>query len=148
MKTLARICALAIAVASSAQEPPPGPYVTIYHDDAVAFQFRRDRIRETGPGVYNVWLRWLWAQPRRWKSEDETARLILADIDCSCARVRELVTLHKDRTLNIYDVEEMPDPTWKTFDPKSGAGTAISRLCEFIPQVQRLNEQDAQERTD
>ena len=144
MKQLARICALALAVAASAQEPPPGPYITVYHDDAVAFQFRRDRIHETEPGVYNVWLRWLWAQPRRWKAEDETARLILVDVDCNCALVRELVTLHKDRALNIYDTEKTVAPSWKSFDAKSGAGMAIARLCEFLPQVQRLNDQDAQ----
>ena len=130
------LCAIVLALSiTAAADPPPGPYITVYHDDAVAFQFRRDRIHTIGERTYNVWLRWLWAEVRSWKGQDETARVVVAEVDCDCLRVRELIALHKDRTGFIFDVEEMPDAPWRTLDANSGAGAAIARTCKFIPEV-------------
>ncbi|HJQ35750.1 MAG TPA: hypothetical protein VKB93_01295 [Thermoanaerobaculia bacterium] len=118
---------------------PPGPYVTVYRDKAVAFQFRRDRItpRPDAEGTYLVWLRWLWAEPRPWKTDKETVRGAVADLDCKKLRVRELAVLHKNRTGTIYDSEqfEPEQQKWQSFDAKSGAGAALKRVCEFIPQL-------------
>ena len=127
--------ALAFAVLLAATGP--GPYVNVYHDDAVAFQVRRDRIKVEGEGQYRVWLRWLWAEPRPWKTDHETARVVVADVDCMKRRVRELAVLHKNREGKVYDSEELAEGQWewKSFDPQSGAAGAINRLCEFLPEL-------------
>ena len=135
---LRALLALLIALPLAAEEAPkPGPYITVYHDDAVAFQFRRDRIKQRPDGTYMVWLRWLWAEPRTWKADKETARVAVADLDCTQLRVRELAVLHKNREGTIYDREEFePEKTeWKSFDAKSGATAALKRVCEFIPEL-------------
>ena len=124
-------------------EPPakdgkPGPYVNIYNDNAVTFQVRRDRIKITGEKAYRVWLRWLWAEPQKWKADEETATVRLVDLDCkSDLRVRELAILHKNRKGEIFDTEEL-DPekaSWKVLPRDSGAGAAMARVCEFLPQL-------------
>ena len=111
-----------------------GPYVNVYHDDAVTFQVRRDRIHLRDDGRYTVWLRWLWAEPREWKSDREAARVAVADLDCAQKRVRELAVLHKNRDGEIFDVEEPPpeETQWKSFAPDSGAAATMGRLCEFV----------------
>lgn len=137
------LLALLIALPLVAQEKPKpeppkaGPYVTVYRDKAVAFQFRRDRIKPVAKDTYTVWLRWLYAAPQAWKSDNETVRGAVADLDCTKLRVRELAVLHKNREGRIYDSEQFePDQAkWKSFDAKSGAGAALKRVCEFIPKL-------------
>jgi hypothetical protein len=128
---------LAISVCAR-DASPAGPYVTVYRDDAVAFQVRRDRIKSLGDDVHHLWLRWLWAQPQPWKNQQETARVIVAHVDCAHNRVRELATLHKDQSGKIFDVEEVTsaeEAPWKSFEPGTGAAAAIQRLCEFVPKL-------------
>ncbi len=45
--------------------------------------------------------------------------------------------LHKNREATIYDREEFGPETaeWKSFDAKSGATSALKRVCEFIPEL-------------
>jgi hypothetical protein len=123
----------------SSAEGEPGPYVNVYHDDAVAFQVRRDRITVLGEGLYKVWLRWLWAEPKPWKSGVETATVIFSDLDCARLCIRELAVLHKDRDGKIFDEEERSpeESPWKSFGPQTGAGLAIAKLCKFVPELAR-----------
>lgn len=118
------------------------PYVTVYRDDAVAFQVRRDRITQRD-GIYTVWLRWLWAEPRRWKSQDETARVAIANVDCARLRVRELGILHKDRDAKIIEAEEPEHPPWQSFEEDSGAAATMKRLCEFLPKLAAESNRDS-----
>lgn len=133
LRSLAPLLLLA-AIPSFAQQQE-GPYVTVYRDDAVAFQVRRDRIKSQGDEVYLVWLRWLWAEPRTWKSDHETATIRIAGLDCAGLRVREYGALHKNRDGVIFDAEEWEDPPWKALPSGSGAEAAIARVCDFIPQL-------------
>lgn len=127
---------LLLAPYIAAQEKP-GPYVTVYRDDTLAFQMRHDRIKPIGEGLYSVWLRWLWAEPQPWKSDLETTRVIVAHVDCTRLRVRELGSLHKNREGKLFDSEERSpeEAPWRTFERDTGAARAIAQLCEFIPQL-------------
>ena len=144
---ITRLClAIALAVPIFAEEPPappkPGPYIGVYHDDHVAFQMRRDRIRRTGEAKYVVWLRWLFAEGQPWKSDRETTRLAITELDCTRLRVRELGVLHKNAAGKVFDVEE-PDPDkvpWKEIDRKSGAASALAQVCEFVPQLLAMSD--------
>ena len=120
------------------EAPKPGPFVTVYRDDTLAFQIRRDRIKPIGEGIYTVWLRWLWAEPQPWKSELETSRVIVANVDCTRLRVRELGILHKDRSGKVIESEEWSpeDAPWRTFERESGAAKTVAQVCELIPQLQ------------
>ena len=115
----------------------PAPYVTVYHDDAVSFQVRRDRIKRRGPDTYMVWIRWLWAEPRPWKGDQEAARVVIADVDCKHRQVRELGVEHKNAAGKVFDAEDIApeNQSWKSFDRGSGAYAAVGRLCEFLPQM-------------
>ncbi|HEX2123199.1 MAG TPA: hypothetical protein VHL59_16325 [Thermoanaerobaculia bacterium] len=119
------------------EEAKPGPYVNVYHDDAVLFQMRRDRITSSGDELYRVWLRWLWAEPRPWKSDQETATVRFVDLDCNELRVRDLAVLHKNRKGEIFDAEEFePEKSpWQSLQRESGAGAAMARVCEFAPKL-------------
>ena len=130
---------------SGAGQDKPGPFVTVYRDDSVAFQVRRDRITTLGDGSYKVWLRWLWAEPQPWKSGSEASRIVVADIDCTNLRVRELASLHKDRTGKLFDVEETApaDAPWKSFAAGTGAASTMTRLCEFVPELVRTRDESA-----
>jgi erythromycin esterase len=123
-----------------ASEPTDGPYVTVYRDDHVAFQMRRDRVMELGNRQYRVWLRWLWAEPRRWQSDLETATVRFVDLDCNALRVRDLAVLHKNAKGEIYDSEELePERSeWKSAARDSGAGAALAKVCECAPQLARM----------
>ena len=125
---------------------PAGPFVTVYRDDAVAFQVRRDRIQALGADVYRLWLRWLWAEPQPWKNQEETTRIAVAHVDCAQIRVRELSVLHRDRSGKVFDVEEVASPEdapWKAFEAGTGAAAAIQRLCEFVPKLIELRDAEA-----
>jgi len=136
VRLLAAILIAALSATAQEKTPKPTPYVNVYHDDAVAFQVRHDRITVLPDGTYTVWLRWLWAEPRRWKSDAEIARIIVANVDCKTIRVREMAVLHKNREGKIFDSEEEADKApWKSFDAKSGAHSAMTRLCEFLPKL-------------
>jgi hypothetical protein len=129
---------LSIALPLRAQEEAkPGPYVNVYHDDTVLFQMRRDRITSTGDRMYRVWLRWLWAEPRPWKSDQETATVRFVDLDCRELRVRDLAVLHKNAKAEIFDAEEFePESSpWTTLKRDSGAGAAMAKVCEFAPKL-------------
>ncbi len=129
---------LSFAVPLRAQEEAkPGPYVNVYHDDTVLFQIRRDRITSTGDKIYRVWLRWLWAEPRPWKSDQETAMVRFVDLDCNELRVRDLAVLHKNRKGEIFDAEEFEPETspWQSLKRESGAGAAMAKVCEFAPKL-------------
>ena len=128
---------LALLAGGEQQPPPPGPFVTVYRDDAVAFQVRRDRITLLKDGTWKVWLRWLYAEPQPWKSSAETSRIVVADVDCKQLRVRELAVLHRDREGKLFDVEEFPEEQWKwrSFEESSGAAATMTRLCEFLPEL-------------
>jgi hypothetical protein len=118
-------------------DPQPGPYVSLYKDDAVTFQIRREPITPHAENVYTVRLRWLWAQPRPWKSHEEAATIINADLDCNRQRVREISVLHRDRDGKYFD-EEKKDPkteTWKTFPPGSATAAALKLACRLIPEI-------------
>lgn len=122
----------------------PGPYVDVFRGDDVVFQVRRDRIKKADDGSWRVWMRWLWAMPKRWKSDEETATVILAFVDCEGRRVRELAVMHKNRAAEIYDVEERgPDQEWTAWDPRTRAGEAMNRLCEFIPVMVEMKESES-----
>jgi hypothetical protein len=122
---------------------PPGPYVNVYHDDHVAFQVRRDHIILLGEQTYKVWLRWLFATPEQWKGDYEVARVVVADLDCRDLSLREQRTIHRNREGQIYHREETPPErqTWRKFDPKSGSGAALARVCEFLPELLRQQQQ-------
>lgn len=115
----------------------PGPYITVYHDDATSFQVRSNRIVLLGEGHYIVWLRWLWANPFPWKSRIETARMIVAEIDCRRLQVRETMVMHKDREGNLFDIDEreLGDSPWKALPKDSGAAAALGRVCELVPEL-------------
>lgn len=133
------------AATDSSRQAPPGPFVTVYRDDAVAFQVRRDRIQALGPDVYRLWLRWLWAVTQPWKNQEETARTAIVHVDCAQIRVRELGVLHEDRSGKVFDVEEvaaLEDAPWKGFEAGTGAAAAIQRLCEFVPTL--IEQRDAE----
>jgi hypothetical protein len=122
------------------RQPPsqtPMPYVTVYHDDATSFQVRRDPITRLSVGIYKVWLRWLWAVPRPMKSGVESATMIVAEVDCNTARVRETKVLHKDHGGTIFEVEETKpeDMRWRSFPEDSGAGSALRQVCRIIPEL-------------
>lgn len=142
-RPLALLLLLLAAIPLPAQEEPkkPGPYVNVYHDDAVLFQIRRDRITVTGDKMYRVWLRWLWAEPRPWKSDDEAALVRMVDLDCNALRVRDLAALHKNRRNEIYDREEWEPETspWTWLKRDSGAGVTMARVCEFVPRLIEAN---------
>ena len=128
--------------AAPPEKSPPqsgklGPYITVYHDDATSFQMRRDRIILLGEGLYKVWLRWLWAEPRPWKSGVETATMIVTELDCKRLQVRETMIMHKDRAGTLFDVDERApkEQRWKSFRPDSGAAAAIARVCELVPEL-------------
>lgn len=114
-----------------------GPYIDVRRDDTVLFQMRRDRIKAVSDGVYMVWLRWLWAEPQEWKSQKETATIRVVHVDCNELRVREYAVLHKNAKGEIFDSEEHEDPPWRSLERDSGAGAAMTRVCEFIPQLMR-----------
>ncbi|HUP58941.1 MAG TPA: erythromycin esterase family protein [Thermoanaerobaculia bacterium] len=118
-------------------EPPPAPWVNVYHDDSVAFQVRRTRILTLDDGRYRVWLRWLFAAPRPWKSGEELSMVMNVDLDCRERRLRELVTVHKNRAGEIFDREERrpEDAPWKSFGANTGAASALDRVCEFVPRL-------------
>ena len=146
---ITRLClAIALAVPIFAETPPaqprkPGPYIVVYHDDRVAFQMRRDRIERAGEAKYVVWLRWLYAKGRPWKSDREVARTAVTEIDCTRLRVRELAVLHRNAAGKVFDVEEPPDHNtvpWRQLDRKSGAASAIAQVCEFVPQLLAMAE--------
>jgi hypothetical protein len=116
--------------------PKPKPYVSVYHDDAVTFQFRKDRIKPLGDGRYTVWLRWLWAKPRPLKGREEWATVIIAIVDCNRMQVQEQGVLHKDREAQIIDAEETLDKSpWKTFAAGSGAEASLRKVCNLIPEM-------------
>ena len=135
LRLLALLLLLA-AVPGSAQNTA-GLYVDVYRDEAVLFQVRRDKLAQTGEGAYRVWLRWLWSTPQPWKSQEETATMRFVDLDCRALRVRELAVLHKNAKGEIFDSEEFEPETapWRTFERRSGAGAALARLCDFLPQL-------------
>lgn len=129
---------LALTILTMAATAAPTPYVTVYRDEATSFQVRRDRIRTVDQQVYQLWLRWLWARPQRWKDRDEVSRVVVAHVDCARLRVRELATLHRDASGKLFDVEEVTSPEdapWKSFAPGTGAAAAITRLCEWVPEL-------------
>ncbi|MGH9456680.1 MAG: hypothetical protein ACRD2J_03460 [Thermoanaerobaculia bacterium] len=134
---VAILAAAVPCVAAEESSSKNGPYVTVYHDDVLAFQVRRDRIARLEGDAYRVWLRWLWAEPRTWKTQDEAARVLFADVACEPLRIRDLAILHKNRDGEIFDAEEMsPESSpWKTFEEGSGAAAAMKRLCEFLPEL-------------
>lgn len=119
------------------QTAQPGPYVTIYHDDAVMLQLRRDRIKTISGDTYRIWLRWLWAKPQRFKSDVEVATVRVVDLDCKGLRVRELAVMHKNAEGKFYNVEEFneQDAKWTVMKRDSGAGKAMEKACEFVPQL-------------
>ena len=59
------------------------------------------------------------------------------DLDCRERRLRELVTVHKNRAGEIFDSEERrpDDAPWKSFGANTGAASALDRVCEFIPRL-------------
>lgn len=59
----------------------------------------------------------------------------VTNLDCTQLRVRELAVLHKNCEATIYDREEIGPAEWKSFDAKSGATSALKRVCEFIPEL-------------
>ena len=125
------------------QQVKAGPFVTVYHDDAVALQVRRDRIKHLGHGVYDVWLRWLWAEPQPWKNQEEASRVVVARVDCAELRVRELGNVHIDRNGKVIDADEvssLEEAPWKSFERGTGAGATIERLCEFVPKLLELRD--------
>jgi len=132
---------LVLRAAPPEKSPPrsgePGPYITVYHDEATSFQMRRDRIILLGEGLYKVWLRWLWAQPRPWKSGVETATMIVTELDCKRLQVRETMIMHKDRAGTLFDIEEKApeQQRWKSFSAESGAAAAIARVCQLVPDL-------------
>jgi len=132
---------LVLHAAPPEKSPPksskPGPYITVYHDEATSFQMRRDRITLLGEGLYKVWLRWLWAEPRPWKSGVETATMIVAELDCKRLQVRETMIMHKDRAGTLFDIEEKApeEQRWKSFPTESGAAGAIARVCQLVPEL-------------
>lgn len=126
------------AVPPADRQPPsqiPNPYVTVYHDEATIFQIRRDPITRLADDAYRVWLRWLWAMPQELSSGVESARMIVADLDCKGIRVRETRVLHKSHDGTVFAVEDTrPDALrWKSFPEDSGAASALRRVCQFIP---------------
>lgn len=131
---------LAFAVGAEERKRVADPYVNIYHDDAVTFQVRRDLIKTVAEDQYKVWLRWLWAEPRAWKSGMETARVAFSDLDCKDLRTRELAVIHKDAQGQVLEAEEFPDAQWRSYDPDSGAAAAMRRLCEFVPELLGVKE--------
>jgi len=126
---------LLVAVFILAAQRTPAPYVSVYHDDAVTFQVRRDRVREKEPGLYQVWLRWLWRTPQPLKSDFETMRVAIADVDCKQRRVREYGVIHKNKDSQVIASEDTLDSDWRSFDRDSGAAATIGRLCQFLPQL-------------
>ena len=117
----------------------PGPYVSLYKDDSVTFQIRRDPILPHPDGTCTVRLRWLWARPQTWKGHEEAATIINADLDCGKVRVREISVIHRDADGKYFD-EENKDPKtakWKAFPPGSATESALKLACKLIPEIQR-----------
>lgn len=125
---------LSCGAAGDQGKPTPGPYVTVYRDDAVAFQVRHDRIRVTEEGTVVVWVRWLWAEPIPSDGNEELARLMVLELDCAEGRLRELALMRKNRAGEIFESLEhdRDDAQWIVFDPETGAEKTFERLCEFV----------------
>lgn len=131
-----------------AERPATGPYVNVAHDETFTLQVRRDRIEQLEAMTYRVWIRWLWAEPRMWKGQEETALVVLADLDCGGLRLRELAQMHKNAAAEIYAVEEWePDrAAWRSFDRSSGSGATLERLCEFVLELESADPSTASDR--
>lgn len=131
---------MALALLASACASVPArtePYVTVYRDDAVSFQVRRDRITALGGESYRLWLRWLWAKQRWSAGRVETALHTVSEVDCAAMRVRDLAVMKKDANGQFFEVVERPpeEAAWRAFGAESGAAAAMHRLCEFVPEL-------------
>ena len=144
----------AVAIAFAALEgtiavppPTPAPYVTVYRDEAVSFQVRRDKLTVLGENAYRVWLRWLWAEPRAAESRVEISALSFSEVDCAGLRVRDLATMKKAADGGIFDVVEIQpeEARWRSFGSESGATAAMRRLCTFLPELSRTRGEEEKE---
>lgn len=135
--------ALALLASSCAAVPlKTEPYVTVYRDDSVSFQVRRDRIAALGGESYRLWLRWLWAKQRWSAGRVETALHTVSEVDCAAMRVRDLAVMKKDPHGQFFDVVERPpeEAPWRAFGAETGAAAAMRRLCEFVPELVRTGQ--------